>query len=124
MIHPHQLPNRPLSQGSLLPYPLESHFVQPKDQMKKKRTVPPFLSHLTSETDQVEGKSRYFALSRWERFLGFLICSAGAAACFSLSFFIGLPLLAVKPRKFAVCSSHLLFYPLHQKFELMSSGEK
>lgn len=45
---------------------------------------------------------RYFALSRWERFLGFLLCIAGAAACFAVSFFIGLPMLAIKPRKFAV----------------------
>ncbi|CEQ42671.1 SPOSA6832_04506, partial [Sporobolomyces salmonicolor] len=46
--------------------------------------------------------NRYFALSRWERFLGFLLCCAGASACFAVSFFIGLPLLAIKPRKFAV----------------------
>ncbi|GAA5940303.1 hypothetical protein JCM3775_004428 [Rhodotorula graminis] len=47
----------------------------------------------------------YFALSRWERFLGFLLCIAGAAACFAVSFFIGLPMLAIKPRKFAVAFS-------------------
>ncbi|GAA5863383.1 hypothetical protein JCM8547_006965 [Rhodosporidiobolus lusitaniae] len=47
----------------------------------------------------------YFALSRWERFLAFLLCILGAAACFAVSFFIGLPLLAVKPRKFAVSFS-------------------
>ncbi|KWU41057.1 SFT2-domain-containing protein, partial [Rhodotorula sp. JG-1b] len=44
----------------------------------------------------------YFALSRWERFVGFLLCIAGAAACFVVSFLIGLPMLAIKPRKFAV----------------------
>ncbi|GAA5828038.1 hypothetical protein JCM5353_003159 [Sporobolomyces roseus] len=73
----------------------------------------------------------YFALSRWERFLGFLICSAGAAACFALSFFIGLPLLAVKPRKFAVSFSlgsvlfmigfAILSGPLQQLKHLFSS---
>ncbi|BGP57974.1 hypothetical protein JCM8202_001936 [Rhodotorula sphaerocarpa] len=47
----------------------------------------------------------YFALSRWERFVGFLLCIAGAAACFVVSFLIGLPLLAIKPRKFAVAFS-------------------
>lgn len=47
----------------------------------------------------------YFALSRWERFLGFLLCIGGAAACFAVSFFIGLPMLAIKPRKFAVSFS-------------------
>ncbi|GAA6001649.1 Sft2p [Rhodotorula paludigena] len=47
----------------------------------------------------------YFALSRWERFLGFLCCIGGAAACFAVAFFIGLPMLALKPRKFAVAFS-------------------
>ncbi|KAM0747864.1 SFT2-domain-containing protein [Meredithblackwellia eburnea MCA 4105] len=47
----------------------------------------------------------YFALSRWERFTGFLLCCAGAGVCFMISFFIGLPLLALKPRKFAVSFS-------------------
>ncbi|TKA54741.1 hypothetical protein B0A53_02550 [Rhodotorula sp. CCFEE 5036] len=47
----------------------------------------------------------YFALSRWERFVGFLLCIAGAAACFVVSFLIGLPMLAIKPRKFAVAFS-------------------
>ncbi|GAA5899645.1 hypothetical protein JCM6882_001174 [Rhodosporidiobolus microsporus] len=47
----------------------------------------------------------YFALSRWERFLGFLLCIGGATACFAVSFFIGLPMLAIKPRKFAVAFS-------------------
>ncbi|GAA5875770.1 hypothetical protein JCM3774_006452 [Rhodotorula dairenensis] len=47
----------------------------------------------------------YFALSRWERFVGFLLCIAGAAACFVVSFLVGLPLLAIKPRKFAVAFS-------------------
>jgi len=46
----------------------------------------------------------YFALSRWERFLGFLICCAGAAVCFLVAF-LTLPLLALKPRKFAVAFS-------------------
>jgi len=116
----HPPPNRPPSPDSLLHYPLESHFVQPNAQTKKKR---PFPSHsllllpeciLTRERDEMRC-SRYFALSRWERFLGFLICSAGAAACFALSFFIGLPLLAVKPRKFAVCP---LSFPLPLRNQL------
>jgi len=44
-------------------------------------------------------------LSRWERFIGFLVCVLGAVACFLISFFIGLPFLAVKPSKFAVSFS-------------------
>ncbi|KAI9636962.1 Got1/Sft2-like family-domain-containing protein [Dioszegia hungarica] len=52
-----------------------------------------------------EGRSQeeeaYFALSRWERFLGFLACCLGGMACFGIAFLF-LPLLAVKPRKFAL----------------------
>ncbi|GAA5971298.1 hypothetical protein JCM21900_004493, partial [Sporobolomyces salmonicolor] len=55
--------------------------------------------------DRSNEEEAYFALSRWERFLGFLLCCAGASACFAVSFFIGLPLLAIKPRKFAVSFS-------------------
>ncbi|GAA6062946.1 hypothetical protein JCM10212_005336 [Sporobolomyces blumeae] len=55
--------------------------------------------------DRSNEEEAYFALSRWERFLAFLICTAGAAACFLLAFFVGLPILAVKPRKFAVSFS-------------------
>ncbi|KNZ45856.1 uncharacterized protein VP01_773g7 [Puccinia sorghi] len=68
---------------------------------------------------------RYYALSRWERTIGFLMCTTGAMICFIISFFT-LPLLAVmsrlseshhdisskkkkntdiKPRKFAVSFS-------------------
>lgn len=43
----------------------------------------------------------WFALSRWDRLLVFGVCLLGAAACFGLCFAI-LPLLALKPRKFAV----------------------
>ncbi|KAH9450627.1 hypothetical protein MJO28_009947 [Puccinia striiformis f. sp. tritici] len=46
----------------------------------------------------------YYALSRWERTIGFLMCTTGAMICFIISFFT-LPLLAIKPRKFAVSFS-------------------
>ncbi|KAH9976637.1 ER-to-golgi vesicle protein transport Sft2 [Lactifluus volemus] len=46
----------------------------------------------------------YFALSRWERLLGFLACLAGAAVCFGVAFFT-LPLLALRPAKFALSFS-------------------
>ncbi|GAA5993636.1 hypothetical protein JCM5350_003038 [Sporobolomyces pararoseus] len=74
----------------------------------------PFYTRFTSalssgiplrSSERSNEEEAYFALSRWERFLGFLICCLGASACFALSFFIGLPLLAVKPRKFAVSFS-------------------
>ncbi|KAM0786174.1 hypothetical protein ACM66B_006981 [Microbotryomycetes sp. NB124-2] len=55
--------------------------------------------------ERTNEEEAYFALSRWERFLGFLLCCAGAAVCFMLAFFVGLPLLAIKPRKFAVAFS-------------------
>ncbi|GAA6022318.1 hypothetical protein JCM10207_003283 [Rhodosporidiobolus poonsookiae] len=56
-------------------------------------------------SDRTNEEEAYFALSRWERFLGFLLCIGGATACFAVSFFIGLPMLALKPRKFAVSFS-------------------
>ncbi|KAI0063326.1 ER-to-golgi vesicle protein transport Sft2 [Artomyces pyxidatus] len=46
----------------------------------------------------------YFALSRWERLLGFLGCIAGAAVCFAVAFFT-LPFLAIRPAKFALAFS-------------------
>lgn len=54
--------------------------------------------------ERTNEEEAYFALSRWERFLGFLLCCAGAAVCFLVSF-LTLPMLAIKPRKFAVAFS-------------------
>jgi len=60
----------------------------------------------TSAEAQLPARSReeeeagYFALSRWDRLLGFAICNAGAAACFVICFFL-FPLLATRPTKFA-----------------------
>lgn len=54
--------------------------------------------------ERTNEEEAYFALSRWERFLGFLMCCVGASICFLLAF-LTLPLLAVKPRKFAVAFS-------------------
>lgn len=54
--------------------------------------------------ERTNEEEAYFALSRWERFLGFLLCCAGAALCFFVAF-LTLPLLAIKPRKFAVAFS-------------------
>ena len=58
--------------------------------------------------DRTNEEEAYFALSRWERFIGFLLCCAGASVCFAVAFFIGLPLLAFNPRKFAVSSTYSL----------------
>ncbi|KAF8890673.1 ER-to-golgi vesicle protein transport Sft2 [Infundibulicybe gibba] len=44
------------------------------------------------------------ALSRWERLLGFGGCLIGAAVCFFVSF-LTLPLLAIRPAKFALSFS-------------------
>ncbi|KAF8305839.1 ER-to-golgi vesicle protein transport Sft2 [Clavulina sp. PMI_390] len=46
----------------------------------------------------------YFALSRWERLLGFGACLLGSAVCFMVAFFT-LPLLALRPGKFALAFS-------------------
>ncbi|EGO28546.1 hypothetical protein SERLADRAFT_380351 [Serpula lacrymans var. lacrymans S7.9] len=43
----------------------------------------------------------WFALSRWERLLGFGGCLLGAAVCFFVAF-LTLPLLALRPAKFAL----------------------
>ncbi|EIM80180.1 ER-to-golgi vesicle protein transport Sft2 [Stereum hirsutum FP-91666 SS1] len=55
-------------------------------------------------TDRSNEDEAYFALSRWERLLGFLGCLAGAAVCFAVAFFT-LPLLALRPAKFALAFS-------------------
>ncbi|KIJ18184.1 hypothetical protein PAXINDRAFT_71646 [Paxillus involutus ATCC 200175] len=46
----------------------------------------------------------WFALSRWERLLGFGACLLGACVCFFVAF-LGLPWLPVRPAKFALAFS-------------------
>ncbi|EIW76674.1 ER-to-golgi vesicle protein transport Sft2 [Coniophora puteana RWD-64-598 SS2] len=46
----------------------------------------------------------WFALSRWERLLGFGGCLLGAAVCFFVSFLV-LPTIAFRPSKFALAFS-------------------
>ncbi|KAI0351634.1 SFT2-domain-containing protein [Trametes cingulata] len=46
----------------------------------------------------------YFALSRWERLLGFGACLIGAAVCFFVAF-LTLPWLGLRPAKFALAFS-------------------
>ncbi|KAG2152831.1 Got1/Sft2-like family-domain-containing protein [Suillus clintonianus] len=46
----------------------------------------------------------WFALSRWERLLGFGACLLGAAVCFFVAF-ITLPMLPINPAKFALSFS-------------------
>jgi len=46
----------------------------------------------------------WFALSRWERLLGFGGCLLGAAVCFFVAF-LTLPMLAIRPAKFALAFS-------------------
>ncbi|KAB5593714.1 hypothetical protein CTheo_2794 [Ceratobasidium theobromae] len=46
----------------------------------------------------------YFAISRWERLLGFGACLLGAAACFFVAF-LTLPWIALRPGKFALAFS-------------------
>lgn len=54
----------------------------------------------TPSNENIEEPS-WFTLSRWDRLLIFGITLLGSVACFALCFAI-LPLLALKPRKFAV----------------------
>ncbi|KZT05222.1 SFT2-domain-containing protein [Laetiporus sulphureus 93-53] len=55
-------------------------------------------------TERTNDEEAYFALSRWERLLGFGGCLLGAAVCFFVAFFT-LPLLALRPAKFALAFS-------------------
>jgi hypothetical protein len=48
-----------------------------------------------------EEQGAFFVLSRWDRILVFGACILGAAVCFVVAFLL-LPVLAFKPRKFAV----------------------
>ncbi|KDR74067.1 hypothetical protein GALMADRAFT_250801 [Galerina marginata CBS 339.88] len=54
--------------------------------------------------EQSNEDEAWFALSRWERLLGFGGCLIGAAICFFVAF-LTLPLLAIKPAKFALSFS-------------------
>jgi hypothetical protein len=51
--------------------------------------------------ERTNEEEAFFALSRWERFIGFLLCCAGAAICLAVSF-LTVPLIAIRPAKFAV----------------------
>ncbi|KIM41895.1 hypothetical protein M413DRAFT_410318 [Hebeloma cylindrosporum] len=55
-------------------------------------------------SEQSNEEEAWFALSRWERLLGFGGCLIGAASCFFVSF-MTLPFLAIKPAKFALSFS-------------------
>ncbi|KLO16661.1 ER-to-golgi vesicle protein transport Sft2 [Schizopora paradoxa] len=54
--------------------------------------------------EQSNEEEAYFALSRWERLLGFIVCLLGAVACFFVAF-LTLPFLALRPAKFALAFS-------------------
>ncbi|KAF8970601.1 ER-to-golgi vesicle protein transport Sft2 [Flammula alnicola] len=55
-------------------------------------------------SEQSNEEEAWFALSRWERLLGFGGCLLGAAVCFFVSF-MTLPFLALRPAKFALSFS-------------------
>ncbi|OJA21418.1 hypothetical protein AZE42_10340 [Rhizopogon vesiculosus] len=55
-------------------------------------------------TERSNEEEAWFALSRWERLLGFGACLLGAAVCFFVAF-LTLPLLALNPAKFALAFS-------------------
>jgi len=55
-------------------------------------------------TEQSNEEQAWVALSRWERLLGFGGCLIGAAVCFFVAF-LTLPLLALRPAKFALSFS-------------------
>ncbi|EWC48400.1 hypothetical protein DRE_02169 [Drechslerella stenobrocha 248] len=48
-----------------------------------------------------EEDAGWFAMSRWDRMLGFAICNLGAAVCFTICFFL-LPTFIFTSRKFAI----------------------
>ena len=49
--------------------------------------------------------SSFYLINRAPRLLGFLACLAGAAVCFGVAF-LTLPLLAIRPAKFALSFRH------------------
>ncbi|KAI8972575.1 SFT2-domain-containing protein [Trametes punicea] len=55
-------------------------------------------------SDRSNEEEAYFALSRWERLLGFGACLIGAAVCFFVAF-LTLPMIALRPAKFALAFS-------------------
>ncbi|KAI0337666.1 SFT2-domain-containing protein [Trametopsis cervina] len=55
-------------------------------------------------SERTNEEEAYFALSRWDRLLGFGGCLLGAAVCFFVSF-LTLPVLAFRPAKFALSFS-------------------
>ncbi|KAF9445986.1 SFT2-domain-containing protein [Macrolepiota fuliginosa MF-IS2] len=55
-------------------------------------------------TERSNEDEAWFALSRWERLLGFIGCLVGAGVCFFVAF-LTLPLLALRPAKFALAFS-------------------
>ncbi|TFK97793.1 ER-to-golgi vesicle protein transport Sft2 [Pterulicium gracile] len=55
-------------------------------------------------TERSNEEEAWFALSRWERLLGFGGCLVGAAVCFFVAFWT-LPLIALRPHKFALAFS-------------------
>ncbi|KAG6370734.1 ER-to-golgi vesicle protein transport Sft2 [Boletus reticuloceps] len=62
----------------------------------------------------------WFALSRWERLLGFGACLIGACVCFFFAF-LGLPWLPIRPAKFALAFSFsVLIGPINHIKHLMS----
>ncbi|KAH9834450.1 ER-to-golgi vesicle protein transport Sft2 [Rhodofomes roseus] len=55
-------------------------------------------------SERSNDEEAYFALSRWERLLGFGGCLIGAAVCFFVAF-LTLPMIALRPAKFALAFS-------------------
>ncbi|RPD60780.1 ER-to-golgi vesicle protein transport Sft2 [Lentinus tigrinus ALCF2SS1-7] len=55
-------------------------------------------------SERTNEEEAYFALSRWERLLGFGACLIGAAVCFFVAF-LTIPMIALRPAKFALAFS-------------------
>ncbi|EJU00630.1 SFT2-domain-containing protein [Dacryopinax primogenitus] len=64
--------------------------------------LPSYIPLRSGQTSNEE--EAYFALSRWERLVGFAGCLLGAVICFFVAFFT-LPMLAIRPQKFALSFS-------------------
>ncbi|KAJ3036819.1 protein transport protein sft2 [Rhizophlyctis rosea] len=65
------------------------------------RTQDAFSSMGLGNRQQQQQEENFCGLTRWQRFIGFLGCLGLAGICFVIAFFIGLPMLALAPRKFA-----------------------
>ncbi|KZO91818.1 SFT2-domain-containing protein [Calocera viscosa TUFC12733] len=84
------------------PAPATSSWTNPLTKISTTLGLPSYIPLRSGQTTNEE--EAYFALSRWERLVGFGGCLLGAVVCFFVAF-LTLPFLALRPQKFALSFS-------------------